>query len=75
MLESVPFAMLLASADDEDPAAPERSQDHAKLREYRGVYRSFAPCFARILMLRLRNNIFTADETRSSHQTTSLLNS
>ena len=62
MFESVPFAMLLASLDDEDPKAPERAQDTAKLREHHGISRSFAPCFARILnILRLRSNVFTVE--------------
>jgi hypothetical protein len=57
MVESVPFAMLLASLDDDDPKAPERSEDNAKLREHHGVCESFALCFARILnMPRLRSN-------------------
>jgi hypothetical protein len=62
MFESVPFAMLLASRDNEDPKAPERSQDTVRLREHYGVCRSFASCFARVLnMLRLRSNVFTAE--------------
>ena len=62
MFESVPFAMLLASLDNEDPKTPESSQNTAKLREHHGVCRSFAPRFVRILiMLRLLSNVFTAE--------------